>query len=98
VFKFSIIVVCIQFFFSVLGYSAYLTHISSFKYQFESGVMFLIQYPGRDFPDPSTRNLPHPHTIKVAAKGLVGDISTHESDEKSLQSVRCEARRNKTSR
>jgi hypothetical protein len=30
--------------------------------------MFLMQYPGRDFPDPSTSNLPHPYTIKVAAE------------------------------
>jgi hypothetical protein len=74
-FKFSIIVECIQFFFSVLGYAAYLIrNISSHKYQVESGFMFLIQCPGRDFPDPSTRNLPHPHTTKVAAKGLVGTV------------------------
>jgi hypothetical protein len=81
-FNFSIIVVCIQFFFSVLGYLAYLTrNILSWKYQVESGFMFLMQYPGhdsprRDFPDPSTCNLPHPNAIIVAAKGLVGSVFT----------------------
>jgi hypothetical protein len=76
-FKFSITVVCIQFFFSVLGYAAYLTrNISSYKYQVEPGFMFLMQYLGRDFPVPSTRNLPHPRTIKVASKGLVGSVFT----------------------
>jgi hypothetical protein len=55
-FKFLIIIMCIQF--SLLGYAAYLTrNISSYKQQVEAGFMLLIQYPGRDFPDPSSQKL-----------------------------------------
>jgi hypothetical protein len=82
-FKFLITIVYTSYtIFSVLGYTAYLTrNISLYKQQVESGFMLLMQYPGRvsprrNFPYPSTRNLPHPHTIKVAAKGLVGSVFT----------------------
>jgi hypothetical protein len=57
---------CIQFFFTVLGYAAYLScNISSYKQQVESGFMFLMQDRGPDSPilqlDPLIRmnSLPH---------------------------------------
>jgi hypothetical protein len=74
VFKFSIIVVCIQFFFSVIRICGIFVS-QHCVIQIASWVW--MQCPGRDsprrdFPDPSTRNLPRPHIIKVDAKGLVG--------------------------